>query len=80
MLVDFGLRKSAIIDRIKQRARFKALYFCEGRRTPAAVAELPKVVVIAVGGLPGVGLLRAWDLSHANSSVTTRHGSTPVSF
>jgi DNA helicase HerA-like ATPase len=34
-------QERALIDRIKQMDRFKALYFCEGRKKPALVSLLP---------------------------------------
>lgn len=34
-------QERALIDRIKQMERFKALYFCEGRKKPSAVSLLP---------------------------------------
>ncbi len=34
-------QERALVDKIKQMERFKALYFCEGRRKPAPVSLLP---------------------------------------
>lgn len=34
-------QERALIDRIKQMERFKALYFCEGRKKPSPVSLLP---------------------------------------
>jgi DNA phosphorothioation-dependent restriction protein DptH len=34
-------QERALIDKIKQMERFKALYFCEGRKKPAPVSLLP---------------------------------------
>ena len=35
-------RNGRIIDRIKQMERFKALYFCEGRKKPSLISLLPQ--------------------------------------
>ncbi len=35
-------KETALIDRIKQMERFKALYFCEGRKKPSLISLLPQ--------------------------------------
>ncbi len=34
-------QERALVDKIKQMDRFKALYFCEGKKKPAPLALLP---------------------------------------
>jgi DNA helicase HerA-like ATPase len=34
-------QERALVDRIKQMDRFRALYFCEGRKKPSLVSLLP---------------------------------------
>jgi DNA helicase HerA-like ATPase len=34
-------QERVLIDRIKQMERFKALYFCEGKKRPSPVSLLP---------------------------------------
>ena len=34
-------QERTLIDRIKQMERFRALYFCEGKKKPALVSLLP---------------------------------------
>lgn len=34
-------QERALVDRIKQMERFRALYFCEGRKKPSPVSLLP---------------------------------------
>lgn len=34
-------QERALVDKIKQMERFKALYFCEGRKKPSPVSLLP---------------------------------------
>lgn len=34
-------QERALVDKIKQMERFRALYFCEGKKKPSVVALLP---------------------------------------